>query len=241
MVEGLLFFKPALFIPRQKLCSIGAGRGGSGGAGTRYVDMMITMDSEKKGDEPRPLEFTNISREELGPLNTYINDILKPAMAREVAESEGGDAKPSGVVNVDEPDTVDAEVVDVEVIGEEDMEKPREGKRPRSGRGAAKAATDATRAQLAGGNFDDDEDEDDDSEEEGDYVGSEEEEEGSDEEGSGEDEEGSREDEEGSEDDDDEEVFADYNETDLMSEIEATIKDANEGEGEEGANKRQKL
>jgi len=72
-------------------------------------------------------------------------------------------------------------------------------------------------------------------------VGSEEEEEGSDEEGSGEDEEGSREDEEGSEDDDDEEVFADYNETDLMSEIEATIKDANEGEGEEGANKRQKL
>ena len=38
MIEGLLFFKPPFFVPRQKLNSIGAGRGGGGGTKVRLVD-----------------------------------------------------------------------------------------------------------------------------------------------------------------------------------------------------------
>ena len=39
MIEGLLFFKPAIFIPRGDLVSIAVGRGGGGGQATQYVDI----------------------------------------------------------------------------------------------------------------------------------------------------------------------------------------------------------
>lgn len=232
MIEGLLFFKPPFFVPRQKLNSIGAGRGGGGG--TKYIDMMVMMEGSKSGDPPQPLEFTNINREELGPLNTYINDILKPAMVREVTE---GDAKPE-VLDVDQKEeVVEAEVIDVEMDTEEVGRK-----RPKSGRGAAKAAMDATRAQMAGGNYESDED-DDDSEEEGDYVDSEEDdaddsgdESGDEEQGGGNDGGDGSGDSDDSDDEDD--VFADCTEEDLMKEIEATIHDAGE---DSGSNKKQKL
>jgi hypothetical protein len=193
--------------------------------------MMITMEGSKAGDPDQALEFTNINREELGPMNTYINDILKPAMAREVAESEGDNkAEP---ICVDE--VVEAEVVDASMTA---SDVGRLGKRPRSGRGAAKAATDATRAQLAGGNFDSS-DEDDDSEEEGDYSDDDDGDEGSEEEGGS----GDEDDESEEDSDDDEGVFADVTEEDLMMEIEATIKEAggDEHEGGEGSNKKQKV
>lgn len=85
MEEGLLFYKPPFFVHRSRLHSIAVGRGG----GSRYVDLEAVVDGE--GDEKERLEFTNIDREEMQVLNTYIHDVLVKAMARDVAEEEEGE------------------------------------------------------------------------------------------------------------------------------------------------------
>ena len=73
MKEGLLFFKPPQFVPRSRLHSISCGRGGN----SKYVDLKCILDSDV------PLEFTNIARDEVAVLNTYIHGILIPAMGTE--------------------------------------------------------------------------------------------------------------------------------------------------------------
>ena len=97
--EGLLFFKPPLFVHRSKLVSISCGRGSVGGGGSsRYVDMIATLDDDdgdddvetnksatktkkkKKKKKETILEFTNINRDELTGLNDYIHKVLIPAM-----------------------------------------------------------------------------------------------------------------------------------------------------------------
>jgi hypothetical protein len=102
--EGLLFFKPPLFVHRSKLVSISCGRGsGLGGGSSRYVDMIATLDDDdsddddddvetnksatktkkkkkKKKKKETILEFTNINRDELPGLNDYIHKVLIPAM-----------------------------------------------------------------------------------------------------------------------------------------------------------------
>jgi hypothetical protein len=64
LVEGILFFKPPLFLHRSSLHSIACGRGASGSS--RYVDLHIQLDDQTN------VEFTNIHREELSVcMTTY--------------------------------------------------------------------------------------------------------------------------------------------------------------------------
>jgi hypothetical protein len=110
--EGLLFFKPPLFVHRSKLVSISCGRGGSGGGSSRYVDMIATLDDNDDDDDDDDgeddvgtkksttktkkkkemiLEFTNINRDELPGLNDYIHKVLIPAMKSDCANNDDDD------------------------------------------------------------------------------------------------------------------------------------------------------
>mmetsp|Transcript_25970 Transcript_25970/g.39321 ORF Transcript_25970/g.39321 Transcript_25970/m.39321 type:complete len:431 (+) Transcript_25970:70-1362(+) len=116
--DGLLFFKPPYFIPRQSLHSIACGRGASGSS--RYVDMNIQLDNDET------IEFTNIHREELNVLNDYIHKILIPAMKRDVNE--------------------DADIVNEEETESEDDADMADSLRPR--RKACRVARHATKKEM---------------------------------------------------------------------------------------------
>ncbi len=75
LLEGLLFFKPPLFIPRSEMESIGCGRDGG-----RYVDLQVTVAGQQ-------VDFTNIQRAEINELRDYIHQKLIPAMQKDVSES----------------------------------------------------------------------------------------------------------------------------------------------------------
>ena len=114
--EGLLFYKPPRFLPRSNLHSIACGRGGGGGGGgdssSRYVDMVIQCQKEGE-DEIDAIEFTNIQREETSVLNSYIHDVLIPAMTRDAKKSKAmadGD---------DDDDDDDCDQVVVEAVADE--------------------------------------------------------------------------------------------------------------------------
>ncbi|EEC49755.1 predicted protein [Phaeodactylum tricornutum CCAP 1055/1] len=90
--EGLLFFKPPCFVPRQKLASIACGRGGD--TSSRYVDLTLTTTQDNE-----TFEFTNIHRDELATINSYIHETLIPAMQRDVLkDSDIEDASFKGTV-----------------------------------------------------------------------------------------------------------------------------------------------
>ena len=78
----MYYFRPPLFIHRSKLHSIAVGRGG----GSRYIDLHATLD-DSAGDKTE-IEFTNIDREEMTVLNSYIHDTLVKAMAKDVKEGD---------------------------------------------------------------------------------------------------------------------------------------------------------
>jgi hypothetical protein len=155
--EGLLFFKPPLFVPRSKLASISCGRGSGQ---SRFVDMVVQLDDESS-DGDSTLEFTNIDRDELQGLNGYIHNVLIPAMKLDAA---GGS---DNVVDEDEDDEEEdvamAEVVDSSDEGSDSDENSGKNKR-KSSRAASRTAREATRAHYAGlngGNDDHDDDDDD--------------------------------------------------------------------------------
>ncbi|KAL7506398.1 hypothetical protein ACHAXN_004903 [Cyclotella atomus] len=137
--EGLLFFKPPLFVHRSKLASISCGRGS--GSASRYVDMAVQLDSEER------IEFTNIAREELGVLNDYIHKTLIPAMqvdATGVASDKEEDAEEDAVaveVIVEDGDESEQEKVDAET-------ESSGSKRRRPSRAASRTAREATRAHF---------------------------------------------------------------------------------------------
>jgi hypothetical protein len=126
--EGLLFYKPPLFVHRSKLASIACGRGGGTG-GSRYVDMIATLDvvvegggSNGKGkakssaaSDASVLEFTNIHRGELSVLNDYVHDVLIPAMRMDANGDDGG-------TTTDKGHAIDARDVSFEEEGEEEGE-----------------------------------------------------------------------------------------------------------------------
>ena len=209
MAEGLLFFKPPRFIPRSSLVSIGAGRGGSNA--TRYVDCVLRVSpppgSEGASDED--VEFTNIEREELGHIDSYIKDVLTPAMARDARDDSGEavKAEPGRKVEADDDDVVLP------------PSKPL-----RSKRGAAEASAAATRAQIDGGALDEEEEEEDDEDDEA-FDDSEEDESDDDGESDGE-----GEDSDDDDDDDDDDVFEEQQEEELMQELEAMIEEGDQGE-----------
>mmetsp|Transcript_8025 Transcript_8025/g.17445 ORF Transcript_8025/g.17445 Transcript_8025/m.17445 type:complete len:266 (+) Transcript_8025:132-929(+) len=78
--EGILFFKPMVFIPRKNIESITCGRGGSG---TRYIDLLVTVTCKKSADDQETaeevIEFTNILREELEGLTVYVKEVFQPS------------------------------------------------------------------------------------------------------------------------------------------------------------------
>ncbi|GMH49381.1 hypothetical protein TL16_g00501 [Triparma laevis f. inornata] len=213
LIEGVMFFKPPRFIPRQKLVSIGVGRGGAGGGATRYVDMVLQVEGGE-GDVDT-VEFTNINREEVGPLNTYINDILTPAMAKEAAEGNG--------IKKEEPKTESSTV-----------DSPAPPARPmRSKRSAANAAASATRAQINGGALDNFSDQ-----EEGDDSDSDSDEQFDMKDGGSDDEEGDDSGSEEESDSDGNEEDESVGEAELMQELEQLVEEEEEQGGEA---KRQKL
>lgn len=153
MEEGLLFFKPPLFIHRSTLHSIAVGRGG----GSRFVDLHATLD-ECDGNNAE-IEFTNIDREEMAVLNSYIHDTLVKAMAKDAEEDENDDSPTEHVIE------------DEGVSGSDDNAAVSSS-RKRSRRQAATEARKATKFELEKGSTHDHEEGDDSGDDEdgdGDY------------------------------------------------------------------------
>ena len=106
--EGLLFYKPPKFLPRSNLHSIACGRGGGGGdSSSRYVDMVVQC---SKDNDTETVEFTNIQREENTVLNSYIHDVLVPAMTKDASGNKKGD----------DSSTEDSDQVVAEAMAEDD-------------------------------------------------------------------------------------------------------------------------
>lgn len=83
--SGVVFIKPALFLPAEEIASINAGRGGGSGQ-TRFVDLMVETADESS------YEFTNIERDELPALQGYVKGYLEVRAKEEAAKraAEGG-------------------------------------------------------------------------------------------------------------------------------------------------------
>ncbi|CAN0427943.1 unnamed protein product, partial [Scytosiphon promiscuus] len=62
--QGLLFMKPALFLPTDDIEQVVCGRGGS--ATTRYVDLVVGLETEAEEGDSK--EFSNIDRDALPSL-----------------------------------------------------------------------------------------------------------------------------------------------------------------------------
>jgi len=118
MVEGLLFFKPPMYLPRSRLVSIACGRGGSGGQATQYVDAVVVVENEV-GEGEETIEFTNIRRDELGNLNSYISDVLTPAMQKDADEDSSEEDAVKKEASDDDDDDRD-EDFKVKVLKDED-------------------------------------------------------------------------------------------------------------------------
>ena len=162
--EGLLFFKPPMFVPRSELASISCGRGAGG---SRYVDMEVKLDvsddDEQEGKKKKQLdtlEWSNINRDELEGLNNYIHKTLIPAMQLDADGEEASDGNSSN----DDDDFAVAEVAntsdDEEKIGSDDDDSADGSKKRRPSRAASKSAREINKAALAGGNEEEDSDDD---------------------------------------------------------------------------------
>jgi hypothetical protein len=75
--EGLLFFKPPLFVPADSIHSLAVcGRNSSGG---RYVDLSVVTadnDADESVEQHSTIEFTNIHKDEATGLNNYIQSLV---------------------------------------------------------------------------------------------------------------------------------------------------------------------
>ena len=147
--------RPPLFIHRSELHSIAVGRGG----GSRYIDLHATLDSSE--EEKTEIEFTNIDREEMTVLNSYIHKTLVPAMAKDAAEGESDDGEDS--------EDMYAGAIHEEVDGTNDNTAGATS-RKRGRRQAAAEARKATKYELNQKDEEEDSDDDDDEiDEDGDY------------------------------------------------------------------------
>lgn len=106
--EGVLFFKPPIFIPSNEVASIMAGRGGS--AQTRYIDLNIDTEGNKT------FEFSNIDRDDLPAIQQYVQyyvELRRKEEKRErrdmtkISDLSGGNS--SDIVQVEDSDDSDAE------------------------------------------------------------------------------------------------------------------------------------
>mmetsp|Transcript_7171 Transcript_7171/g.8236 ORF Transcript_7171/g.8236 Transcript_7171/m.8236 type:complete len:616 (-) Transcript_7171:77-1924(-) len=151
--EGLLFFKPPMFIHRSDLRSIGCGRGSSAGSGsTRYVDLAITLHGEDE-ESPKNIEFSNISREELRPIKDFIEGILTPAMRRDaVLSQEDAESSIDGAESIREEDNVASSSNSIGKNIESEGDTKGSSTRRRLVRKAAEEAREATQVQSIGKN-----------------------------------------------------------------------------------------
>jgi len=87
--EGILFFKPIVFIPRDRIRSICCG--GRGGSSTRYVDLLVTVGTND--DDEEIVEFTNISSEELPGVERYVKEVYNKSKSNgmEATKEVGND------------------------------------------------------------------------------------------------------------------------------------------------------
>jgi hypothetical protein len=141
--EGLLFFQPPLFIPRTMLKSIECG----GRAGnSRYVDLKVVTDDDET------IEFSNIHRNEINVINSYIHKTLIPAMRKDAGQNA-----------TEETAAGEAEVA---IIAEE-----IENQHNRNGRAKRKAGLEAMRINKSVVNRADEVGDSDDESNDGDFEG----------------------------------------------------------------------
>mmetsp|Transcript_4851 Transcript_4851/g.7382 ORF Transcript_4851/g.7382 Transcript_4851/m.7382 type:complete len:403 (+) Transcript_4851:51-1259(+) len=92
---GILFFKPPLFLPRDNVASITAGRGGS--AMTRYIDLTVETEDGKT------YEYSNIERDDLPAIEAYVRMYVQRRLREEKRRSAGVD----GTDEINESDSED--------------------------------------------------------------------------------------------------------------------------------------
>lgn len=140
LLEGLLFFKPPLFIPRSEMESIGCGRDN----GSRYVDLQVTRAGKQ-------LDFSNIHRAEVNELRDYIHQKLIPAMKKDISSTGESPRKPR-VAETDSEKDLDGEV---QVLEQEEDASNRSRKRRK-----ASLEAEVVNRQSVGADSDDDDEED---------------------------------------------------------------------------------
>ncbi len=161
--EGLLFYKPPRFLPRSNLHSIACGRGGGGGdASSRYVDMVVQCSSSSNNDDDKEnseetVEFTNIQREENSVLNSYIHDVLVPAMKRDAANATSNKADDEN----DDDDDDETDEVQVEAVVADDETEEEDSDEEANGESDSDDE-DFDEGNVDGSDDDTDEDEDED-------------------------------------------------------------------------------
>jgi hypothetical protein len=159
--SGILFLKPVVFIPVDKIASVGAGRGGS--ATTRYVDLKVITDMDKE------YEFSNIDRDELMSIQGYVSYLeAKRSKLNEMEESNVGKkeskSEPQEAVT---PTPINMEAaVDVVMSPKKSKSEAPSG-RPK--RAAALVAISLSKEESAKNNPNEADNDDDDSDGDGDY------------------------------------------------------------------------
>ncbi|CAM9295396.1 unnamed protein product [Chrysoparadoxa australica] len=113
--QGLLFYKPCRWLSRDGIGSINCGRAGA--AHTRYVDLIIGLE-----DEGQEVEFTNITRENLQPIQQYVTRQLVAHRNSEERKERAAQAAAAGAIEKE----MEAEDDSSDSSGDEDF-APHEG------------------------------------------------------------------------------------------------------------------
>ena len=135
--------RPPMFVPKNQLKSIACGRGN----GTRFVDMQIQLEEDHSIPSVKfdLMELTNIPRDELAVLDTYIHKTLIPSMLNDISN----DGKQKDDQTEEEEDSInDDDNTDEDQEENDDNKKQNTKKRPRSRRACAQEARRITKSQI---------------------------------------------------------------------------------------------
>lgn len=145
-----------MFVPKNQLKSIACGRGN----GTRFVDMQIQLEENHTIPSVKfdLMELTNIPREELSVLDTYIHKTLIPSMLNDLSND---DERKDDQTEEDEDSNNDDQTDDEDERKNGNSKKhDTMKKRPRSRRACAQEARRITKSQINKVPIVDDEDSD---------------------------------------------------------------------------------
>ena len=134
--------RPPMFVPKNQLKSIACGRGN----GTRFVDMQIQLEEDHSIPSVKfdLMELTNIPRDELAVLDTYIHKTLIPSMLNDISN----DGKQKDDQTEEEDDSNNDDNTDEDQEENDDNKKQNTKKRPRSRRACAQEARRITKSQI---------------------------------------------------------------------------------------------